>query len=351
MSATAARTEPVTRFADGVFLVWGSPGQGPRSRAFAAALGIDVLFVDPAAGRGLRSALTKYPARFAKTLRLLRTRRPTVVFVQSPPTFAVMAVAASAWRRGIPFVVDAHSDAMTSPYWTKPRWLIRALHRAAAAVLVTNEHFAAELRAAGATPLVIRDVPQEPLGDLAASPADAGFSVMVVSTYAPDEPVEAVLGAAALLPDVTFHLTGDAARAARPLPAAPANVRFTGFLSDDDYRRLMAGAGAVACLTTHDHTMQRGACEALWAGRPIVTSDHALLRDYFDRGTEHVAATPEAIAAGVTRIAAGPAAYEQAIDDLQALRRREWDEALDALAAAIGPGAVPPNTKEASPWT
>ena len=128
-------------------------------------------------------------------------------------------------------------------------------------------------------------------------------------------------------------------------------MRFTGFLAESDYRALMAGAGAVVCLTTHDHTMQRGACEALWAGRPIVTSDWPLLRDYFARGTEHVAATPAAIAAGIAAIAADPDAYVRAIAELQAERRHEWDDALGALTGLAAPRAVPhpPASKEELP--
>ena len=84
-----------------------------------------------------------------------------------------MAVWAHARRRGVPFVVDAHSDAMTSRYWTKPRWLIRALTRAAAVTIVTNEHFAGRIRADGGRALVIRDVPQPalaPAPDAAGAP-------------------------------------------------------------------------------------------------------------------------------------------------------------------------------------
>jgi len=148
---------------------------------------------------------------------------------------------------------------------------------------------------------------------------------------------------------VTFSLTGDPARFARVLPPAPPNVRFTGFLPQQEYRERMASCGAVLCLTTHDHTMQRGACEALWAGRPIITSDWPLLRDYFDRGTVHVDNSASGIASAVAKVAADPVGFEHQIDDLQALRRGEWDEAVTALGALTGERwAIPPAVKEES---
>ena len=322
---------------DAVFLVWGPPGRGPRSRAFGQALGMDVLFISATKRRGRLAALYKYPVQGVRTLALLIRRRPRVVFVQSPPSPLVIAAWAYTKVTRARFVVDAHSCAMRSVYWTRPRWLSRALTRDAAATIVTNGHYASTVRAEGGRSIVIRDVPVTPPP---AEPAvTTGLHVMVVNTFAPDEPLAQIVEAARALPDVTFHVTGDLARIGGVAPDAPANVRFTGFLSDEDYRSLMAAAGAVMCLTTHDHTMQRGACEALWAGRPIVTSDWELLRDYFDAGTEHVDNSAEAIAEAVRRIGAEGPRYEREIEDLQARRRREWDEAVTSLTAALEPAA------------
>ncbi|MGE5227565.1 MAG: glycosyltransferase [Planctomycetaceae bacterium] len=329
---------------DAVFHVWGPPGRGPRSRAFGQALGMDVVYVSASAKRGRLAALYKYPVQMVQTVRVLRRRRPRVVFVQSPPSLAVMASWIYAKSSGARYVVDAHSCAMRSFWWTRPRWLHRGLTRDAAATLVTNGTYAASLAADGGRALVIRDVPLD--GDGAGPEPGEGFDVMVVNTFAPDEPLEEIVRAAEGLPEVTFHVTGDLRRIGGTPPPAPANVRFTGFLPDEDYRALMASAGAVLCLTTHDDTMQRGACEALWAGRPIVTSDWALLRDYFDAGTEHVDNSAAAIATAVRAIAADPGRYERGIAELQARRRSEWDGAMASLAAAIGTPAGRATTED-----
>jgi len=90
------------------------------------------------------------------------------------------------------------------------------------------------------------------------------------------------------------------------------------------------------CLTTRDHTMQRGACEALSLGRPIVTSDWPLLRDYFGRGAVHVAATPASIAAGVRRIVAEHAALSRDVVALRDERRAEWAERRGEIARLLG---------------
>lgn len=321
---------------DAVFLVWGPPGRGPRSRAFGQALGVDVLFISATKKRGRAAALYKYPVQGMRTLALLVRRRPRVVFVQSPPSPLVMIVWAYTKVSRARFVVDAHSCAMRSVYWTRPRWLSRALTRDAAATIVTNDHYAGTVRTEGGTGLVIRDVPLSWGGATPPGPTDDPFTVMVVNTFGPDEPLPRILEAAAAVPDVTFSITGDLARVGGTPPAAPPNVRFTGFLPDAEYRELMASAGAVMCLTTHDHTMQRGACEALWAGRPIITSSWGLLRDYFDAGTVHVEATAEEIADAVRTIAQDRHTFERGIADLQTRRRTEWEGAAASLASALG---------------
>jgi glycosyltransferase involved in cell wall biosynthesis len=319
---------------DAVFLVWGPPGRGPRSRAFGQALGMDVHFISATGRRGRLAALYKYPVQGIRTVALLIRRRPRVVFVQSPPSPAVIAAWAYSKVTGARFVVDAHSCAMRSVYWTRPRWLSRALTRDAAATIVTNTHYADTVRAEGGHGIVIRDVPIAADAAVAATTGE-GFRVLVVNTFAPDEPLEQILRAAESSPEVTFSVTGDLRRIGGTAPAAPGNVRFTGFVSDEEYRRLMSAAGAVMCLTTHDHTMQRGACEALWAGRPIVTSDWELLRDYVDAGTVHVDNSAEDIAAAIRRIAAEPARFEREIGELQRRRRHEWDDAVTSLTSAL----------------
>jgi glycosyltransferase involved in cell wall biosynthesis len=153
-----------------------------------------------------------------------------------------------------------------------------------------------------------------------------------------------------------FHVTGDPGRPAAHLPEhVPTNVRFTGFLPDREYYALMASSQAVMCLTTRDHTMQRGACEALWMGKPIVTSRWPLLQEYFRAGTVHVPNTVEGIRGGVRELVRHHAEYEDRIRRLQEERRGAWETSVRSLLSLLGsvgerPSAVP-RTSEGSVTT
>lgn len=318
------------------FVVWGPPSHGPRSRVLARELGIDALhYIHSSTRRGPASAPLRYAYQAVETLRVLLRDRPRLVFVQSPPGFAVLFVALYCRLAGARYLVDAHSAAMQLWFWNRPAWLYRLLARRALATIVTNQRFQRMIEGRGGRAFVLRDIPTrfERNGDY---PLDGGFSVAVVNTFADDEPLGAILDAARELPDVRFYVTGKT-KMAPPglLERAPPNVRFTGFLPDGEYYSLLDGAHAVLCMTTRDHTMQRGACEALSLGKPIITSDWPLLRSYFRQGAAHVPNTSMGIRQGVLMVRGQLPRYQAEIAALRDARRQEWQANKRALLKLI----------------
>lgn len=321
--------------ADAMFLVWAERHRGTRSSWLAESLGItDLRYVAPTRRRGMRAAWQKYPAQLAASAWALVTRRPRVIFVQSPPSFAAWTAALYGAATGSAVVIDAHSDAFERSIWTRPAWVTRLVARQATATLVTNGHWARRVRAWGATAV---NVPSIPTTFVAGNPPALapGPNIAVVNTWAVDEPLGAVLDAASLVPDVTFHVSGRDDRVASLGRPIPANVRFTGFLEEDVYHGLLRGADAVMCLTTRNHTMQNGACEALSHATPIVTSDWPVLREYFSSGTAHVDNSAEGIARGVRQILTDPDRQRGEIAALRDRRNSEWHETRASLIARI----------------
>jgi len=323
-------------FKDALFLVWGPPSHGPRSQVFARELGIRELhFVYSTTRRGFLSALVKYPPQAVKTLSLLFSKKPKLVIVQSPPSLAVLFVYLYCAMTGAKYIVDAHSAAF-SRTWLRPLWLTKHLARKAITTIVTNEHFQQMIQNWGANSFVLHDIPTVFPRSSDAYPVGGEFNVVVITTFAPDEPIDEILSGAAQVPDVHFYVTGRKKNAPMGVVerAAP-NVHFTDFLPNDAYYSLLESVQAVMCLTTRDHTMQRGACEALWMGKPIVTSDWKLLREYFRDGTVHVMNSSDAIARGVREMMNNRQTYAKGIVTLQSDRRHEWHEKISALTNLI----------------
>lgn len=317
-----------------VFIAWGPPAYTNRTRPLAAALGVEVLHVYSIRRRGALAALVKYPYQLVVTAWHLLRRRPALVFVQHPPSFTAMVASLYGWVTRTPFVVDAHSDAFDSPWWSRPRWLQARVARRALTTIVTNDHFAELLRGRGACAAVVRDFPTD--FEPADYPMGPELNIVVVATFAPDEPLGEVVAAARSLPEVRFRVTGDTRREDATIPTAlPANVELTGFLPLAEYHGLVRDSDAAMVLTTRNHTMQRGACEALSLGTPIITSDWPLLRDYFSKGTVYVDNTEHGIRDGVGRMRDEIDRYREEIVQLRVESQAEWDEAREELVDMI----------------
>jgi glycosyltransferase involved in cell wall biosynthesis len=277
----------------------------------------------------------KYLGQAAQTWRILRNERPDAVFVMVPPVFAAMAV--SAWCRlaRVPFVMDTHTAAMLHPRWRRLQWLHYRMCRRAATSIVTNEHLAALVTAAGARATIVRDVPVV-FPRMERFPRESAFTVAVVCSFNYDEPVAEIVQAAAALPDVRFLVTGNAKRLDPAVARAlPPNVTLTGFLSTEAYGGLLHDADAVLTLTTRDHTMLRGAYEAIYQETPVIVSDWPLLRAAFDRGALHVDNSPAQIGAAVRRMAGEHAAFKAGAAALRRKKLEQWQESKRAILACL----------------
>ncbi len=285
-------------------------------------------------------APVKYVLQAARTLAVLFKERPRAVHVQNPPFVAGLVVDLYCRLSGAKFVLHYHSAAFER-VWDFALPLQRYIARRAAANIVTNSHWAGIVESWGGRALVMVDPFLElPQGEpFAAGP---GFNVGFVSTFAPDEPLEAVLQAARLLPEVNFYITGDR----RKKPAgffedAPPNVTFTGFLDPHrQYPGLLRAVEAVMVLTTRDHTLQLGGCEAAAVGKPLITSDWPYLREVFPKGTVFVGSRAESIAGGIREVMAD---HERLSREMAALRResrQEWNLRLGQLNRLAGSEAI-----------
>jgi glycosyltransferase involved in cell wall biosynthesis len=329
--------EPLKDEADKVvFLVWAAPSFGSsRSRLLSQELGIgSPLYLSAGKNRSDGNAPLRYLLQGWQTLRILAARKAKVVLVQSPPSFSVWFVALYCWLTGGQYIVDAHSDAFQRQRWMRPEFVYRWLARHAMVTIVTDEYFRTIVNRWGGEILVLRDpVTVHHPGEF---PINGRPTVTFVNTFNGDEPLEEVLQAAAGLPHVDFYITGKAKpEYARLTQSAPANVRFTGYLPADQYYGLLQASHIVMSLTTRDHTLQCGACEALSLSRPIITSDWPLLREYFSHGTVHVDNSGLGIQRGVERLLSDHPRYEEEISRLRRQRRQEWEAQISHLAGRI----------------
>jgi glycosyltransferase involved in cell wall biosynthesis len=316
----------------GLFVSW-VPFHG-RSQDLADHLGIPCAFVTGGTG----PAPLRYLRAGRETRRLLRRHRPEHVFVMLPPTPALLAVLL--WTRAPRTRVfgDLHTGAFSDPKW---RWALRptlwSLRRRGAAI-VTNRRLGEVCEAAGVPTVVANDVvavlhpPPDHVERLARLRAELGcdrFALAPVG-YGHDEPITELLVACADLP-VAVVLTG--AAPASVVAAAPANVRFSGFLDREDLDALLAAAEVVVALTRNERTMQRAGYEGLGFGRPLVLSSTPELREFFEEGAVYVEPTAVDIERGLREALAAPDAWARRSSEQLAKRLRTQVDELAAVEA------------------
>jgi GT2 family glycosyltransferase len=262
------RTKPI-------FISWTK--ENGRSEDLAKTLGADLVSIYPSGNLLMRYA--KSSIRSYQILRSLNVE--TAAFMMLPPM--PLALVAKSARRGSPSknFFDLHTGFFHDPKW---RWLsgvaLRTMRGSIA--IVTNENLQRICRRAGVESVILHDV----LRPLPSTGTEQGTDVVCPVSYSNDEPIDAILDAASSLPHTNWVLTGRAP--AMVVKKAPPNIRFTGFVEDDEYDRLISQAGIVLALTNRKDTMQRAAYEAILRGVPVVTSEFDVLQQFFEDAALYV---------------------------------------------------------------
>ena len=315
-----------------LFLAWAPYGR--RSESLAKELGAEMHFVHYLKFQTPAYAPIKYILQGFKTVSLLLSNRPSVVFVQNPPIFCALVVFLLRPFLRNKFVLDHHSDVF-SPRWNFILPVQKYLVSRAALNLVTNDHWAEIIRGWGGKAMILEDA----LPDFPPVPdyeVPAGVNVVMINTFADDEPLDEVVGAARLLPDVTFHVTGNKKKQPPAIFAGvPANVIFTGFLPDQQYIGLLKACNAVMALTTRDHTLQGGGFEAVSLGKPLITSDWPLLRFLFQRGSVYVDNTAEGIANSIVELGQSWENREEEMKNYCKEKRQEYRHSITGVTELL----------------
>jgi glycosyltransferase involved in cell wall biosynthesis len=314
------------------FVAWMSYSR--RSEVFAKALGGELYCIQYLSRRSRYQAPIRYTLQGLHTLWVLFRERPQAVHVQNPPFVCSWVVLLYCRVAGARFVIDHHSATFTDDWgWALPaqKWVARR----AVTNIVTNQHWADIVHSWGAHALIMGD-PFLSLPPGSTFPVSQRFNVAFVCTFSTDEPLEAVLEAAAQLPDVQFYVTGDTRHKPQSFYAdLPKNVRFTGFLPDQEYVALLRAVDAILVLTTRDHTLQLGGCEAVSIQQPLITSDWPFLREFFAKGTVYVDNTPAGIRTGIQAMQKETPRLKAEMVAFRDAARPQWEAQLRELKEMV----------------
>ena len=324
---------------DITFIAW--VREDSRSRSLAEGLGGEArTFFDLSIHRRALVPL-RYLISAVRTLLYLTTRRPRAAAIQSPPQPAAALVALWARLARAPLVLDTHpANFETEGIHHRMQPLLRAVVPAANCCIVTTERLGEQITAWGGTPVVVHEAPMPWATESTPRTPGPASSVIFICTFAPDEPLDAVLGAAALAPQITFRITGDLRRLPQGVrDRAPANVEWLGYLGVEDYVAALRDADVVMSLSERSDSVPRSAHEAVDALRPVVLTDRDHMRPLFTHAV-WVDNTPESIAAGVADAVARADELSAVALDARAAQWARWEDQLARLRSLIAVGPV-----------
>jgi hypothetical protein len=233
--------------------------------------------------------------------------------------------------------MDTHPPALYSRKWGWTKPLQRFLSRFAVINVVDQERFKQLFETWGAKAVALESPPKHVPPNVS-SPVDPSyFDIIVVNTFAEDEPVTPILEAAMQLPPtVRFFITGDTARA-RPEVIAnpPPNVTFTGYLWREEYWKRVNSSRVVMALTTYPYSLLQAAHEGLVLKKPLVLSNQPALTEYFPKGAVFVENTAASIVAGVKAAQEKEAQLSKELAALSEEHQERWDRNFKQLSTLL----------------
>jgi glycosyltransferase involved in cell wall biosynthesis len=240
-----------------------------------------------------------------------------------------------AFRSKPKILIDVHTGAISKP-WSKN--LSRLIMKHASVNIVINKEQQNHLiQNYHIRPVVLED-PIPDFTDLLLSAKKhegyelelkAIFNVAVISSFAFDEPLQAVFDAASELADVYFYITGDKKNADKKLLIKKSdNVILTGFLEYNTYIDLLQKVDVIMDLTTDNTSIVGGAFEAVALEQPLITSDWIPLRRYFNKGTIYVNNSSDDIREAIKVAMTKKDELSREMHQLKIERTKEWKEKI-----------------------
>jgi glycosyltransferase involved in cell wall biosynthesis len=285
----------------------------------------------------------RYPLSLWRTARLLWGSRGEIVFVQNPSL--ILAAFAAFWKRFLHYtlVVDRHTNfvqveehsALLSRVLT---WLSQYSIRRADLTIVTNSEIDNKyIRPIGRGFILPDPYPDVPAPVAAARDNSGALRILFVSSWETDEPIREVAEVCRRLgSNVEVFISGRPKKEyASLVESRPENFVVTGFLSDEDYFKLMASVDCVMAISRWPGTLCCGAYEGVALGKPVILNDEAVTKEYFSSGAVYTNSSADDLEQQMRFVADNRAELTARVAEFRERSSVAWDLTLGALNAEV----------------
>ena len=274
------------------------------------------------------------------TFKAFRYEKPDIVFCQNPSV--VLALFSLLYTKiwGGKLCIDTHNGGMaleSESFLLK--FIARFLQRFSDLIIVTNAPLKTIVEKNGGRAVVLPDnIPDIKNRDFKPYEFLHSKNLLFICTYARDEPYEEVFKAAKIIEsegrDIGIYVTGKVPSFLN-VKAYSDNLHLLGFVSWEDFDRLLLFCDGVIDLTTRENCLVCGAYEAVAVDKPLLISNKLALRSYFNKGACYTDNTAESIARLSIELVDNNLSLSKDVRELKFELKNNWkknkQELIDAL--------------------
>jgi len=276
------------------FVIW--VREVKLSEFLARETGADlVISYIPKLGKYKNPVFLRYICQAVDTWKKLKKIKPAVIFVQSPPIFAVAVVYFYSKIYKARFIIDTHTAGFIDKKWQFFHFLSKFLARRALLNTVhnyKNQEFLNCWDIENSYVLQFYNPQKEEvlgendmkLPENLKDKAESHLSpkIFMVNRFAGDDAFEEVFDLAKKMPEALFFITGDDKKLNHKIKAdLSQNVVLTGYLDHKMFMRLMEKCDVVLALTKRKDTVLWSIREIMALKKPFIVSDSEAIRHYF----------------------------------------------------------------------
>jgi len=327
-----------------IFVSWTSYAR--HSDLLGQALGGEVYFIeDLIKSRGLiwkMFFIVDYLSKAIRSLKIISQKRPKYVFVQNPPSVAPVALVLFRRIMGFKLVVDSHNGAFEEPWISVPlhKWSLSQ----ADLVVVHNRQILKNIKDSRQFENVNFQVLNSRLPEFPGVPRSEQSHpyILVISTFASDEPMEELLSGISLFIEthgkgVGFKITGNYRKSSDLYEkySGKKGVEFLGYVDEEEYKSILVNAHGIIALSTRDDVQQFALMEAIGAGVPFISTDNITNRALFN---DHMVLTKnisEDIEKSIDMFLINRDAYKRNVENIKATQSERWQKDFDMLVNSL----------------
>jgi len=275
-----------------------------------------------------------------KTIYFILTSKPNLIIVQNPTAITVIIAVLFKSISNVKVIADSHNGAFSKPWQNFPlhKWALKK----ADIVLIHNMQLLERLLSDKSYLGVNFRHLNSRLSSLNNKIILTPPYILVVSSFAADEPMEVLLEALRLYnkksnSNILFRITGNYNK--KPLLynefKNDIGLEFLGFVSNEQYKMYLSNSDAVISLSTRDDVQQFALMEAISAGVPFISNDNLTNKSLFTDKMILVEIESNKIANGIEKFYSEKNKFVENLYELKEDLKKKWEKDFLAIKCEL----------------